>query len=64
MKITVDNERCQGHARCFATAPDLFPLDEVGYSAIDHEVEVPAGRENDARAGAAACPERAIQVVE
>lgn len=64
MKIRVDNEACQGHARCFAVAEDLFPLDDIGYSAIRDEVEVPDGREADARAGALACPERAITIVE
>jgi ferredoxin len=28
--MTVNRERCQGHARCFALAPELFELDEWG----------------------------------
>lgn len=43
-------------------APDLFPLDEVGYSAII-DLEVPSGSEEAAHLGADACPERAITVV-
>jgi ferredoxin len=40
---------------------ELFPIDDDGYVAID-EVEVPAALQDDARRGAAACPERAITV--
>ena len=61
MKIVVDKSRCSGHARCAATAPDLYELDDLGYVAID-ELEVPAGMEKQAQDGAAACPERAITV--
>ena len=40
MRVRVDHERCEGHARCNAINPDLFELDDVGYSSID-TVEVP-----------------------
>ena len=59
MKIVVDKSRCSGHARCAATAPDLYVLDDDGYVDIT-ELEVPAGMEKQAQDGAAACPERAI----
>ena len=62
MKLTVDHAKCQGHARCYAVSPELFPIDDDGYSAID-EVEVPAGQEDLAGKGAAGCPERAITVL-
>ena len=35
LKIHVDQEKCQGHARCKALAPELFDLDEFGNA---HEV--------------------------
>jgi ferredoxin len=63
MRVQVDRSRCQGHARCWAEAPDLYLLDDDGYSAVD-DVEVPLGLEDAARRGAAACPERAIAIVE
>jgi ferredoxin len=63
MRVQVDRSRCQGHARCWAEAPDLYHLDDDGYSAVD-DVEVPPGLEDAARRGAAACPERAIAIVE
>ncbi|MEZ5737238.1 MAG: ferredoxin [Novosphingobium sp.] len=63
MKIRIDKERCVGNARCWAVAPDLYPLDDEGYIAIE-EVEVPQGKEELARRGARACPERVIEIVE
>lgn len=61
MKIHVEEGRCQGHARCAATAPSLYDLGEDGLSIADGK-EVPPGMEQDARDGAAACPERALSV--
>ena len=61
--MQVDRSRCQGHARCWAEAPDLYLLDDDGYSTVD-DVEVLPGLEDRARRGAAACPERAINIVE
>lgn len=63
MKIHVDRSICQGHALCNAAAPDLFTLDDDGYSNVG-EVEVPAGMEELARRGVLTCPERAISIVE
>ena len=61
MKVIVDSEMCQGHGRCNALAPEVFPLDEVGYCAIT-ELDVPPELEAAARTGAGACPERAITI--
>lgn len=59
MKISIDTGTCSGHARCAATAPDVFELDDSGY-ALPFDGEVPAGLEDHAREGVYACPERAI----
>ncbi len=61
MKVTVDPDRCQGHARCWEICPDVFSLDEEGHSRVSVS-EVPAGLEADARKAAGNCPERAIIV--
>ena len=61
MKTVIDLTKCSGHARCYATDPELFLIDDSGY-ALRPEFEVPAGAEETAREGAAACPERAITV--
>ena len=61
MRILVDKTRCTGHARCNATAPGIFQLDDNGY--IDMEsFEVQPGQEELAQKGARACPERALRV--
>jgi ferredoxin len=63
MKVHVDTNRCQGHARCWDVAPEVYNLDDLGYCLIEAE-EVPPGLEEAARKGAAVCPERAITVEE
>jgi ferredoxin len=59
MKASVDPERCQGHARCWQICPEVFTLDEDGYSRVQGE-EVPPDLEGKAREAEANCPERAI----
>jgi ferredoxin len=61
MKLLVDGEKCQGHGRCYALAPDLFDLDEFG-NAIVREPELAPDREAEARLAAANCPEMAITI--
>jgi ferredoxin len=61
MKILINKTACVGNARCAAVSEELFPLDEVGYIAVE-EVDVPAGKEDIARRGARACPERIIRI--
>ena len=61
MKVRVERSKCEGHALCNGQAPELFTLDDDGYSNVDLKV-VPAGTEDAARRGALACPERAISV--
>jgi ferredoxin len=63
MKICIDKDRCVGNARCWAIAPDLYPLDDEGYISIE-EFEVPEGQEELAKRGARACPERVIEIIE
>ena len=64
LKVRVDRERCQGHARCFALAPELFELDELGNGRERGDGTVAAGLEAKAGLAQANCPELAIDVVE
>jgi len=48
---------------CNAEAPELFTLDDDGYSNVGVK-EVPLGMEDIARRGMLACPERAITIEE
>jgi ferredoxin len=64
LKIHVDQDKCQGHARCKSLAPELFDLDEFGNA---HEVgdgSVPTGLEDKAWLAQTNCPEIAIEVIE
>ena len=63
MKIKIDNERCTGHGRCYALAPEVFEPDDEGHSIVLHE-EVPPEFEAKARLGVDNCPEQAISIVE
>jgi ferredoxin len=62
MRVSVDNERCTGHARCWALAPDVFTIDDDGYSNIGTGKEVPPGLEGAAQLGVDSCPERALRI--
>ncbi|HVM65880.1 MAG TPA: ferredoxin [Acidimicrobiales bacterium] len=64
MHVHVDAERCQGHNRCYAIAPELFAVDDLGNARELGDGSVPDGLEAKARLAAANCPEFAISVVE
>lgn len=59
MKVRVDKGKCRGHAQCYAVNPDLFPIDDSGYSILQPHLVVPED-EQATREGADACPERAL----
>lgn len=63
MRVSVDASKCQGHARCAALCPEVFQLDELGYSTA-LAAEVPRVLEERARRAAGNCPEGAIEVAE
>jgi ferredoxin len=62
-RVEVDRDACQGHNRCKALAPQLFDVDEMGYSfpLVD---EVPEELVELARLAVRNCPERAISLKE
>jgi ferredoxin len=63
MKIHVDTRVCSGQARCWATAPDFYRLNDDGYNdSSDCEV-VPRDLAQASR-GVLACPERAITLLD
>jgi ferredoxin len=64
MRVHVDGDRCQGHNRCYALAPDLFDVDDLGFATeLGHGVVAPE-HEEQARLAAANCPEHAIEISE
>jgi ferredoxin len=64
MRVHVDRERCQGHNRCYALAPDLFEIDDYGYWSDVNGGVVPTEFEEKARLAVANCPEYAISISE
>ncbi|MEZ0355237.1 ferredoxin [Mycobacterium sp. SA01] len=59
MRVRLERAKCAGHAQCYAVNPDLFPIDDDGYSVLKpHEVDpADAGVIRD---GASSCPELAL----
>jgi ferredoxin len=64
LKVRVDAERCQGHARCFALAPELFDLDAFGNARVIGGGSVPPALAEKAYLAKANCPELAIEVTQ
>ena len=63
MRIKVDRKVCAGHALCAAKAPDVYKLDDDGYCSSDGAT-VPPDKVEQAKFGAAYCPERAIVLID
>src|SRR6185312_16483123 len=63
MKVRIHPDKCTGHGQCAANAPEVFELDDLGY-AIPFDTVVDPQSEEQARLGAAACPERAIEILD
>ena len=61
MKVSVDEERCRGHAVCCTYSPEVFTLTDDGYTVVEM-AQVPAEFEEAVRAAVRSCPERAITV--
>ena len=62
MKVHVNLNVCQGHARCEDICPEIFATDEIeGKAVIKHET-VPAELEEKARLAVRNCPEGALRI--
>jgi ferredoxin len=64
MKIAVDADKCQGHARCYALSPELFSVDDYGQSSVNGDGVVSPELEAKAELAIANCPEFAISIVD
>ncbi|CAN5535127.1 ferredoxin [soil metagenome] len=62
--LSVDIDRCQGHARCLAFAPDVFDFDDEGYAFVPDDQAYRDELGEDVKLAVANCPERAIIVSE
>jgi len=59
MRVTVDDDRCRGHAVCCSICPEVFTLSDDGY-AVAQVAEVPVEFEEEVRSAVRRCPEHAI----
>ena len=60
MRVKVDDDRCEGHGRCYALAPELFEPDDIGNAQTTGDGTVAPGMEDKARLAVANCPEQAV----
>ena len=64
-KVTVDSEKCQGHNRCYAMAPGMFLVDDLGYATPRGDGTLADDKAIDlAQRAVDNCPEKAIAIVE
>ena len=64
MRATIDSDKCMGHGMCYALAPNVFTDDDEGYGHVIGDGDVPEANAEEARTGAANCPEGAISVTD
>lgn len=62
--VRVDPDKCQGHARCSALAPELFMLDEFGNAKERQSACHDPDLIDKAYIARANCPEEAIIISE
>jgi len=63
VRVQLDEQACQGHGRCYGSAPAVFESDEVGHCVVVTE-DVAPEHQAAARLGVANCPEHALSIVE
>jgi ferredoxin len=59
LRLVLDTEKCTGHGRCYALAPDLFDSDDAGRSVLLVE-DLSEEQHALAERAVANCPEQAI----
>jgi len=64
MRVYLDAGTCQGHNRCYALAPDLFDVDDVGQAMLLIDRPASTEAQHRARLAASDCPEYAITITD
>ena len=62
MKVRIDDQRCEGHGRCYGIAPELFQPDDLGDGKVVGDGTVAPELEHSARLAVDNCPEQAIVI--
>lgn len=63
LRVIADRNACCGYGVCAEICPEIYQLDDNGFVVLATDL-VPAGLEEKAREGAAACPQSALEVRE
>ena len=64
MRIRIDQDKCQGHNRCYALAPELVDVDDYGTAHALGDGVVPDGLADKAQLIVDNCPEFAIELAD
>jgi len=62
MKIVVDRDICQGHARCQDICPDVFATDDLEGKCVLLQAQVTKEHQELARLAVLNCPEGALTI--
>jgi len=62
MRVEVDHDRCEGHGKCQASAPEVFELrdDDLSYVILD---PIRAGLVTKVERAIRLCPRQAIRII-
>lgn len=63
-RIVVDATKCDGHGICVLRCPQVLSLDAWGFVGVEATAPLTGAVLRRARSAAAACPERALDVVD
>jgi ferredoxin len=64
MQVTINSERCQGHAMCRLACPEVFTLSDEDGHASALRGPIPTPLEMGVRQAQRSCPEGAIEIAE
>ena len=62
MKVFVNIDLCQGHARCEDICPEVFATDAIEGKCVIASPQVPEGSEDKVRLAVRNCPEGALRL--
>ena len=64
VRLRIHADKCQGHNRCKAIAPDLIDLDGFGNARAKGDGRVPESQLEKAYLAKSNCPEFAVEIIE
>lgn len=64
MKIRIDMEKCKGHQACLRAAPQVFSINDEGFSQLIKGDTIPSEMYESVLMAADNCPEFAIEILD